>query len=85
MQSLIVALIVVACTVYAVWVLMPSALRRALALRLQHGPWPAFLARHLRRAALAPTGCGCDGGCDANKPAAPAQAQPIRFHRRPRA
>jgi hypothetical protein len=82
MQELIVALIVAACSVYAVWVLMPSALRRALALRVQHWPWPAFLAGRVRRAALAPTGCGCDAGCGA-KAAPPAQAQPIRFHRRP--
>jgi hypothetical protein len=81
-QELIVGLIVAACTVYAVWVLMPSALRRALAGRLQDGPWPAGLARHLRRTALAPTGCGCDAGCDAKKPAA--ATQPIQIHRRPR-
>lgn len=82
MQDLIVALIVTACTVYAAWVLMPSVLRRTLALRLQRWPWPAFVARRVHRATLAPTGCDCDAGCDA-KAAQPAQAQPIRFHRRP--
>lgn len=84
MQDLIVALIVAACAVYAVWVLMPSALRRRLALRLQHWPWPEFVARGLRRAAAAPTGCGCDAGCEVKKPASP-DAQPIHFHRRPKA
>jgi hypothetical protein len=83
MQDLIVALIVVACTIYAVWVLMPSALRRPLAQRLQGGPWPRWIARHLQRAALAPTGCGCDSGCSA-KPPAPSAGQPIHFHRTPR-
>ena len=84
MQELIVALIVIACTGYAVWALMPSAWRRTLAQRLQHGPWPEPIARGLRRAALAPTGCGCDAGCEVKKPASPA-AQPIHFHRRPKA
>lgn len=85
MQELIVALIVVACTGYAVWTLMPSALRRALAQRLLHGRWPAPIARRLQRAATAPTGCGCDAGCEAKKPAPSAAAQPIHFHRRPKA
>lgn len=84
MQELMVALIVVGCTGYAVWALMPSVLRRALAQRLKHGRWPAPIARGLRRAALAPTGCGCDAGCAVKKPATP-PAQPIHFHRRPKA
>jgi len=83
MQNLIVALIVAGCTVYAAWALMPSALRRALALRIQHWPWPQFVGRHVRRAAQAPTGCGCDG-CDA-KPAQQAGepgTKTIQIHRR---
>lgn len=88
MQELLVALIVLACTVYAAWTLMPSALRRAIAQRLQHWPWPPLLARSLRRAALAPTGCGCDG-CDAKAPGSPrapaAQQHTIRIHRQPKA
>ncbi len=83
MQELIVALIVVGCAGYAAWALMPSALRRAVAARLQHGPWPAPIARGLQKAALAPTGCGCDAGCPA-KAAKPMAAQPIHIHRRPR-
>ena len=83
MQELIVAIIVTACTGYAAWSLMPSALRRAIAQRLQHGPWPEPIARSLRRAALAPTGCGCDAGCE-TKAAKPTAAQPIHVHRRPK-
>jgi hypothetical protein len=88
LQNLIVALIVAACTGYAAWVLMPSAWRRALAQRLQNGPWPERVASRLRRAAQAPTGCACDG-CDANK-AKPAGTgtnsgvKVIRIHRQPR-
>jgi hypothetical protein len=81
MQDLLVALIVAACTGYAVWVLMPSALRRAIAQRVQHWPWPSAISRRLRRAAQAPTGCGCDG-CDTKPPAA--ASKPIRIHRRPK-
>lgn len=83
MQNLVVALVVASCTVYAVWVLMPAAVRRWVATRLQHGPWPAPLAAFLRRHAQAPSGCGCDG-CDA-KPAAPAgSTHTIRIHRPPK-
>lgn len=83
MQNALVGLIVIACAVYAVWTLMPSALRRALAVRLQHGPWPRPLARALRRAAQQPAGCGCDAGCkaQASPPTAP---RPIRIHPRPK-
>jgi hypothetical protein len=83
MQTLIVTLIVAACSVYAAWTVMPSAWRRTLAQRLQHWPLPALLSRPLRRAALAPTGCGCDG-CDAKQPA-PGAPQTIQLHRRPKA
>lgn len=83
MQNLIVALIVVACTGYAVWTLMPAALRRAAAQRLQRWPWPERIASGLRRAALAPTGCGCDAGCDIKKKPAASASQPIHIHRRP--
>lgn len=86
MQQLVVGLLVVLCSVYALWSLMPAALRRPLAgwlLRMpgigQGGP----LAGLLRRAAAVPNACGCDG-CDA-KPAAPARtdaAVPIRIHRK---
>ncbi len=83
-QNLVVALIVLACSSYAVWTLMPSALRRALAQRALHWPWPDALAARVRRAAKAPTGCGCDG-CDAGRPKpAAGAAQPIRIHRQPK-
>lgn len=82
MQGAIVAVIVCACAVYAAWVLMPAALRRAIAQRLQRGPWPEALARRLRQAANTPAGCACDAGCSAKSPP-PGAVQPIRLHRRP--
>lgn len=87
MQSLIVAALVTACSFYALWTLMPSGARRALAvalLRIPHLP-PRIEAR-LQRAAQAASGCGCDG-CDRSdkKPAEKTPAtRTITFHPRPR-
>lgn len=58
MQSLLVALIVSACAGYALWVLMPAALRRAVARRLGRE---------------APSGCGACGGCGPQPAAGTAQ------------
>ncbi|HET7796124.1 MAG TPA: DUF6587 family protein [Rhizobacter sp.] len=86
MQHLLVALIVAGCAGYAVWVLMPSALRRTTARLALRAPWPQAVVARLNKAAQASTGCGCDG-CDA-KPAAPARAgattHTIQIHRRPK-
>lgn len=86
LQSLIVAIVVLASLLYASWTLMPSTLRMAIARMLLRLHWPARTQAWLERAAAGPTGCGCDG-CDAGtkpsgKPAKadPAAAQPIRFH-----
>jgi len=82
MQNLLVALIVIACTGYAVWVLIPGTLRRAAAQQALKLRWPAPIATRLQKAAKVSGGCGCDG-CDA-KPLKPTDAgQPIRIHRRP--
>ena len=86
-QSLIVALLVTACSAYAVWTLMPSAARRLFAGWMLRLPLPAPLATPFERAARATSGCGCDG-CDRSelKPkaiAAPDTARPLTFHPRP--
>lgn len=62
-QTLIVALLVLGCSVYAVWTLMPSVARRALASSMLKLPLPQGLAMRLRQASKASSGCGCDG-CD---------------------
>jgi hypothetical protein len=84
MQALIVALLVVGCTVYAAWTLMPAAARRAIASMLLKLPLPNAFAQQMRKAATVSSGCGCDG-CDSSpvKPAAKAQ-QVVTFHRRSR-
>ena len=87
LQTLIVALLVPGCAVYAAWKLMPGGARRALAaslLRLPHLPTP--ITARLHRHAKATSGCGCDGCDHADKrQAAPRSAvQPIVFQRRPR-
>ncbi len=83
MQVLIVALLVVGCAGYAVWTLMPAALRRPLATALLTWPLPARLRRTMEAAVRQGSGCGCDGCDHAAKPA-PAAVQPIRFHPRAR-
>ena len=88
LQTLLVALLVTGSTGYAAWTLMPAAARRGLAARLLRLPLPAGFAARLRRAATAPSGCGCDG-CDSAPakaaPGAPAAPAIVTFHpRRPR-
>jgi hypothetical protein len=95
-QMLIVALLVVACSLNAAWMLAPANARRAAARRLLASPLPLprMLAARLRKHAdHAGSGCACDG-CD-HAPAAegakrgPSAASrstspfaPITFHRR---
>jgi hypothetical protein len=78
-QSLIVALIVIACGAYAIWTLMPAALRRALAQRALRHSLPELLARPLRRAAKPAGACGGCDSCGEDKPSA---AKTVQFHRR---
>jgi ferrous iron transport protein B len=81
-QSLIVVVLVVACSVYATWTLMPASARRGLALSLLKLPLHALLARRLRKHAVASSGCGCDG-CDRSTAARPTAGavQPLTFRR----
>ena len=65
LQSSIVALLVIGCSAYAAWALMPTVARRGLAKQLLRVRWPAPLALRLQRAASTASGCGCDG-CDAS-------------------
>ena len=88
MQTIVVALLVAGCAVYAAWALMPAAARRGVAVALLKRPLPGGAARFLRRHAEAASGCGCDG-CDRNVGAAPppadrlpAEGVPLVFHPR---
>ena len=87
-QTIVVALLVAACALYAVWTLMPAAARRKLAAAAL--PEPPGVRRFLRPYAKADSGCGCSG-CDRaekpGKPVAPSSASgttvaPITFHKR---
>ncbi len=62
-QHLIVFSVVLACSVYALWVLMPSALRRWLAARLVRLPLGSALKAVFQRATKPSAGCECSG-CD---------------------
>ncbi|HEY4068195.1 MAG TPA: hypothetical protein VGM74_14950 [Burkholderiaceae bacterium] len=83
MQTLIVALVVAACSVYAAWTLMPAAARRALATAMLKLPLPAPFALKMRKAATLSSGCGCDG-CDSApvKSTGPKAPQVVNFHPR---
>jgi ferrous iron transport protein B len=80
-QLLIVALIVAACSTYAVWTLMPAALRRAIALRALRLSLPAPLAKPFLKAAGPTSGCGGCGSCG-DDAAKPARVQAVKFHPR---
>jgi len=62
-QHLIVFSVVLACSLYALWVLMPAALRRLLAARLVRLPLGSSLQAVFQRAAAPSSGCDCSG-CD---------------------
>ena len=83
-QNLIVALLVLACTAYATWTLMPAGLRRALAMRVLKWPLPVALQRPFQKAMKPAGACGGCDNCGDEKPAAKSAVQPIRFHRMPK-
>jgi hypothetical protein len=75
LESLLVALIVAAATVYAVWALTPVVTRNRLALRLatalERRDASSWLAGRLRSLAQAPAG-GC-ANCPSSQVATPAE------------
>ena len=82
LQSLVVALIVAGCSVYAAWTLMPAAWRRATALALLELPLPVGAAAFLRKHSVEASGCACDG-CDKSAAKAPApRVHTITMHPR---
>ena len=86
-QTLIVALLVVVCSLRAAWILAPAAARRSISRALLAWPLPDALAAPLRKhARAASNGCACDG-CDKGgaavvEPKAAPTVAPITFHRR---
>jgi hypothetical protein len=82
-QGLIVALIVVASGAYAVWTLMPSAARRAIASRVLRLALPELFAKPFRKAVQPAGACGGCGGCgDSAAPSAKKAPPVVRLHRR---
>lgn len=81
-QTLIMSLLVLLCSVYAAWTLMPSAARRALATWLLGLNLPRQLAEPLAKAAAPGSACGCNG-CDRAAPLVVTKTeQPVQIHRR---
>ncbi len=62
-QQWISFLLVTACSLYAVWILLPAAARRLLARWLLRLPLGTPIKSVFARAASAPQGCDC-GGCN---------------------
>ena len=84
MQALIVFGLVVGSLAYALWTLMPQAVRRAWASALLRLPLPQRLRRALQAAAATTSGCCCSG-CDLAQPKAPSSpVQALVFHPRNR-
>jgi hypothetical protein len=81
-QTLLVALIVVASAVYALWALIPSGVRRQLAIAALRWPLPAFLLARLRHPAQPAIGCACDGCDHATPRPAAGSTQRVTFHPR---
>lgn len=78
-QTMIVGVIVAVCAAYALWMLLPQALRKPLANQLLRLPLPVRWSVFLQKASQRGAGCGCDG-CD--KVVKPAAVQPIVFQPR---
>jgi len=82
-QHLIVFSVVVLCSVYALWVLMPAAARRFLAVRLVRLPLGASLKTFFQQAASRSSGCDCSGCDKVVDLQSKAQTKVIRIHVQP--
>ena len=80
-QNLVVALLVLACTVYAAWTLMPAGARRAMAAWVLKWSLPEVMQRPFQKAMKPAGACGGCDNCGDAKPAAKSAVQPITFHR----
>ena len=60
-QTAVVAVIVAPSLVYAVWSVMPIALRAVTAKGLLHMTWPTRVTSWLQKTAAGQSGCGCSG------------------------
>jgi ferrous iron transport protein B len=81
-QTLIAALLVLVCSGYAAWTLMPSAARRALATWLLGMSLPQRLTRLLTTAAAPASACSCSGCDRATSAIATRATQAVQIHRR---
>lgn len=84
-ESLLVFALVAACFVYALWQLLPQAIRRILASALQRLPLSARVSAYFAAAALQPSGCHCSD-CEHSSGkrygGGIGPAKTLRFHRR---
>ena len=83
-QLLVVVLLVSGSSIYALWTLIPAAARRFVAQRLLNLPLGRRLKNPLLRAASVSSGCDCSGCDKVVDIKRKGEAQPIRFHARPK-
>ena len=83
-QHYIVFALVVGCSIYALWALMPAVARRFIAKRLAQWPLGAAWKARFQQAASGAAHCDC-GGCDkvADR-GLPAKSKVVQFHVRPK-
>ena len=80
-QNLVVALLVLVCSAYVVWTLMPAGARRAVASRVLRWSLPEVMQRPFQKAMRPAGACGGCDNCGDSKPVAKSAVQPITFHR----
>lgn len=81
-QHLIVFFVVLACSVYALWVLMPMAARRFLARHLLQLPLGSAWVARFQQASTASSGCDCNGCDKVVDLQRKARSQVVHFHAR---
>ena len=80
-QVWVVAMVVAACAVAAVWQLMPARWRAHVAAQLAQAPMPAPVRNYLLKSQTA-SGCGgCGGGCKPPQTSATKGFAPIVLYR----
>jgi ferrous iron transport protein B len=83
-QQLTVFSVVLACSLYALWVLMPSAARRFLAGRLARLPLGTAWKTFFQQAASRSSGCDCSGCDKVVDKQTRTRSKVIRIHLQPR-
>ncbi|MCF8155126.1 MAG: hypothetical protein K9K35_03895 [Rhodoferax sp.] len=83
-QHLIVFALVVGCSIYALWALMPAVARRFIAQRLAQWPLGTAWKVRFQQTASAASHCDCSGCDKVADRGLPAKSKVVQFHVRPK-